>query len=536
MSDLPQDLKQQLEAKRDGYDDELTWQKHLLDGFTGRGGYEGKVKQDFVGFWGRAAYQYSRSVSFTKTKQQAFDTYLDAFSREDSVKFRRRQDVSNYLNYIEPTTSIKIGYLVRKPNKRSPLPTKLQEWIDRTGYDREFRKRALMTAVLGWFPMVVDMAKAPVDAITAEQTGEPDPYATMSLPVHLYDYALDEKNEFLWAKTAITYTRKAAWNAESVDVTRYTIWTRDDVTVYEIVGDGPPGEGSTTKHPFGKVPIVSWRADTSIEDPVKSASINAAIAPLCRRLFNLCSEMDEHIRCQVFAQLIWPGASPAGGESGEGGVSTGLVIGAEQRNVPYYLAPPASVAATIEARMTALIIEIYRISGIEYAKASGVQSSAQSKENEFEKTNVSIASLAQALARADRETLILVGRGLGIAEEELQKIEVVAHESYADAALGDEMAQAMDAVTLQIGRQATVEIMQRLIQKLLPGLSSDKRKIIFSEIEEAVDQAIKDKEAAAEVAIQAAQDPSAVTGATTGKSDHADGAAKPPDESQGIEG
>lgn len=531
MADLSQDLKQQLEAKREGYDDELVWQRHLLDGFTGRGGYEGKVRQDAVGFWGRAAYQYSRAISFTQSKGQC-ETYLDSFNREDSVKFQRRKDVACYLNYIEPTTSIKIGYLVRKPNKRNMLPEKLEEWVERTGYDLEFRKRALVTAVLGWFPMVVDMPATPDGARSSAETGEPDPYVTLGLPCHLYDYALDEQGEFIWAKMVLTYTRKEAWNAAAVSITRYTIWTRDDVTVFESVKDGALTLLGTRPHTFGQVPIVSWRADTSIEDPIKSASINAAIAPLCRRLFNLCSEMDEHIRCQVFAQLIWPGSSPAGNEGGEGGVSTGLVIGAEQKNLPFYLAPPASVAATIETRMTALIQEIYRIIGIEYERASGVQSSAQSKENEFAKTNVAIVALAQALARAERETLILVGRGLGCSEEELQAITVTAHESYADAALGDELAQAMDALTLAIGRQAKIELLQRLIQKLLPGLDAKTKSVIESEIAEAIDQAQKDAEAVAASVDTAAGD---ATGDPTAKSDHPDGPAKPADEGQGIE-
>jgi hypothetical protein len=154
------------------------------------------------------------------------------------------------------------------------------------------------------------------------------------------------------------------------------------------------------------------------------------------------------------------------------------------------------VAATLETRINNTVIEIYRIAGVEYERASGVKSSAQSKENEFEKTNVGIASLAQALATADRETLILVGRALDCSEDELQAIQCVAHESYADAALADELEQVVEALTLSVGNTAKCELLKRLVQRLLPGLDAKTRETIDDEIDAAVEQAQKDEEAA----------------------------------------
>ncbi len=328
-------------------------------------------------------------------------SYLDRFNAEDAIKYQRRVDVAHYLNYVEPTTAIKVGYIARKPHKRNNVPPEVLEWIERTGYDKDFRRRALVTAVLGWFPLLVDMPSSPAEALTVEQTGKLDPYVVLNLPCHLFDYELDDQGAFVWAKLGVTSRHKPAWNQDAVETTRYTVWTRTDWTVYEVT-DSVVSQTAHGTHAYGAVPLVSWRADTSVEDSVKAKSMNANIALECRRLFNLVSEMDEHIRCQVFAQLVWPGAAPAGNNTGTGGVSTGLVISDQAKVVPFYLAPPPSIAATLEARIVATIIEIYRISGVEYAKASGVNTSAQSKEVEFEKTNVQIAALAQALARADR--------------------------------------------------------------------------------------------------------------------------------------
>lgn len=489
---------QKLEATRGGYEDESVWQKFLLDSYVGSGGYLGRIPRPLTGFWGQVAQSYS---VFTMLQQgvsgKDVDTYLDRHDKEDDQKFNRRKNVANYSNYVRAITNLKISYIERKPNKRNGLPDELSKWIEETGYDKEMRRRMLVAAVLGWFPMLVDMPTKPLNAMTAAQAGKLEPYCVLNLPVHLLDYELDDNAEFVWAKVKSSFVEKTTWDAAAVEVERYTIWTRTDFTVWERRGGS--GEASvvkeTTPHKFGQVPIVPWRADISVVDDVKADSVNADLVEKVRRLFNLESELDEHIRSQVFALLIWPGSAPAGNEGATGGTQNGLLIGADQKNLPMYLAPPPSVSATLEARVEKTIMEIYRIGGVEYERASGVKSSAQSKENEFSKTNAQIASIAKAMADADRRTLILVGRAKGISDDKLKQIEVVPHESYADESLGDELEQAIQALTISLlGKLAKVEILKRLAQKLLPGMSADTWKTIQAEIEEAVEQEATDAE------------------------------------------
>jgi hypothetical protein len=493
-------LKQQLDQTRDGYDEESTWLRFLLDAYTGGGGFQGRIKQPPAGFWGAVAESFSSLLALaTHSDVQGMGgSYLDQYKREDADKYARRVAVSHYLNYVRPTTNLKISYIIRKPHKRNNVPPALQDWIDRTGYDKDFRRRALVTAVLGWFPMLVDMPEVPKAARTQADAGTREPYTVLCLPCHLRDYQLDEQGEFLWAKMAQSFQRKDAWDSEAVTVTRYTIWTRDEFTVYEAVGDQVTEQPRTGRHTFGRVPVVAWRSDTAVEDPIRADSINADIAHEVRRLFNLISELDEHIRSQVFALLVVPGGTPPAGGA-ELGVENGLVIDREQKNVPFFLAPPGSVAATLEARIVATVVEIYRLARVEYTRPSGTNSSAQSKEREFSPTNLSIADLASSLAAGDRETLITVGRGLSIAEETLQQLECVAHESYADEALDQELEQAVEALTIrELGAQFRVELLKRLAQKLLPSMSTETRKVIESEIEEQVKQAEREAVAAAE--------------------------------------
>lgn len=487
-------VQEALDRTRAGYEEECVWLRFLVDAYTGGGGFQGRVHQAPAGFWGTVSEAYA--TLDLRGMETSGSSYLDPYHREDSDKYTRRVKVAHYLNYVKPTTNLKISYLVRKPHKRNNVPDELADWIARSEYDRGFRRRALCAAVLGWFPLLVDLPRRP-NARTAAEQGDMDPYAVLSLPCHLRDYELDEQGEFVWAKMATVFTRTEAWDSEPVEVTRYTVWTREDFTVYEVIGTGRESKPTTGKHPFKRVPIVSWRTDTSVEDHIKADSINADIAPECRRLFNLLSELDEHLRSQVFALLIVPVSSPTPTESLVLGTENGIQVSAEQKNLPQYLAPPASIAATLESRIEATIIEIYRMARVEYDRASGVHSSAQSKQQNFEQTNLAIVDLATSLAEADRETLILVGRGLGIAEEQLQQIECVAYESYASEDLSIELEQATAALTIkELGKQARVELLVRLAQQLLPNMTAETRKVVESEIEEAVMQAEKDAEAA----------------------------------------
>lgn len=488
--------------------------RFLIESYTGSGGYQGRVRQPATGWWGAAAAAYSQysTLSRALSDQTAGEngSYLDRFPREDADKYDRRVMVAHYLNYVRPTTNLMISYLVRKPHTRSNVPEAVEQWIERTKYDEDFRRRALATAVLGWVPLLVDLPPADPNAITQAQAGKPDPYAVLGLPCHLRDYQLDEQGRFVWAKMAHCFSRREAWNQDAVQVTRYTIWTATDFTIYECVDDGEPSQPVTAPHPFKQVPIIPWRADTSVEDFVKADSVNADIALEGRRLFNLMSELDEHIRAQVFALLVLPKFS-AGGEDGsvDVGTTNGIECSHDQKNLPFFLAPPASVADTLEKRIAATVVEMYRMRRQEYERASGVESSAQSKQQNFEPTNLSIADLAASLAKADRDTLILVGRGLGVSEEELQKIECVAHESYATEDLNLELEQVTGALAIrELGSRVRVEILTRLAQKLLPHMSADTKKVVESEIEAAVLKAEQ------EAAVMAEAEAAALAGKT----------------------
>jgi hypothetical protein len=498
-------LQEALDAKRAKYEDECAWQKFLLESFLGCGGYQGRVKQPPAGWWGSAAEAYSSFLTLTLHGAEAFemDTYLDRHIREDAEKFGRRAQVAHYLNYVRPITELKISYVVRKMHTRTGVPKEIEDWIERTGYDTGFRRRALIAAVLGWFHVIVDKPEVPASAQTAAQAGNIDPYITVMLPCALYDYEVEDgTGELVWAKYCQAYSRRATFDAHCVLIRRYTIWTRTEFVVYETEEVNSkvsaPEQKQKRAHKYGCVPAASWRANTSVEDPVKADSLNADIAVEARRLFNIYSEFDEHIRGQAFALLVLPQSTAPSGEgekAAEVGVENGLIIDPNQKNVPYYLAPPADLAETFETRIERSVIEIFRMARVEYTRASGVKTSAQSKSEEFEQTNLAIADFAASLAQADRETLILVGLAMGLPRERLDKITCQPHDSYATEDLNDELEGVISAAGLPMGVTFKSELLKRLAGRMLPNLDAVKRRRIASEIDDAAVKAEQEKAA-----------------------------------------
>jgi hypothetical protein len=523
-----------LAAKRAAYREEGCWQRFLLDSYTGCGGYMGKVKQPPAGYWGSAADQYrefswDRAGDFVRNDES--DTYLDRFPREDFEKFGRRKAVAHYTNYCRPITNLLVSYIVKKPFDRI-LPQKIADWVERTNYDSGFRKRALTCAVLGWFPVLVDKAAVDPDARSAADTGAPEPYIAERLPCQMTDYQLNEAGEFEWVKFETSEVVKRAWNDDAVKVTKYALWDARGWATFESVDGADARQTGTGTHDFGRVPVVSWRAAASVEDHVKAASIIADVAVEGRRLFNLTSELDEHIRGQVFALLAVPQRTPAANaESPDLGVENGLLFDPDTKHLPQFIAPPSTVAATLETRMTNSIIEIYRIARVEYDRASGTTSSAQSKQANFEQTNALLCDFADALAEADYETLYLVGVGLGCSESELATLSVTAHSSYATDDLTVELQQTIDACTLvDFGDEAKKLIMKRAVRQLIPNMTADQQKAVDADIDETIEQAAKDAEAMAQAAADAL-DTSAEAGDGTdapAEDDPADGGRREP--------
>jgi hypothetical protein len=497
------DLLQQLEQTRSGYADEVAWHRFLIDAYTGGGGFQGSIKQPAHDYWGGAAATYSTSTTASGARSLSdVNSYLDRYPREDLDKYNARVASSHYTNYVAPLTDLKCGYIRKRPHTVRERPERLDEWHTDTdgrgtSFERVRRIMEVRAAGLGWCPALVDLPPDERDkdgnalSLTQAQANALGrvPKIIPLYPANLVDYEADESGSFVWAKIRTDHVERTGWQDKGVAVCRYTIWTRDGFDVYEV-RDKVASQVSSGTHDFGRVPVPILRHKEDPDDPVRGLPMHGAVSLEAKALFNRTNELEEHCRSQVFALLVLAmGNSENQGETTVG-VQNGLIIDPEQKNQHYYLAPPASVAETLEKRLEASIREMYRVAGIEYTKPSGGEiKSGTARRWEFEQTNQLVAGYAANLARWETDVDHLAAVGLGISEDEIAKQTIEPAQEFGVEDLAVDIKNVIDTLTLNVGATASQALKMRVVEQQLPNMSPEMRADVEEELQAAEDEA-----------------------------------------------
>lgn len=476
-------LIEQLRAVRPDHQVEKDAHRFLLEAYSGSGGFAPRLSAPPASWWGAAATDYASNTIWSRGVG-AVSSWLDRFPREDEKKYAGRAAVAYYENYVEPLTDLKCSYVLREPFASHDEPDVVSAWKrnvdgDETTWQEWLPDIVAAAATLGWAPVLVD-APPVQDGLSRAQAPDAAPRLSMLFPSQLLEWSSDGKR-LHWVKVRTDHIERDSWTSAPVRVERYAIWTPTTVTVYRVVIEAekePRVEDPVEyTHGFGRVPIAILRHGSG-GDPLRGRPMHWSVAQLNKRLFNLASELDEHTRAQVFALLVYP--DPPLGPNGEVdlGNFNGLITAGDTKNEPHYIAPPASVAATLTACAEAIVRSIYRLARVEFSRPSGAAVSGVSREYEFEQTNRALGDFARNIARFDLDVSDLVGAANGVAVEVRRKHRVDPPRSFAVQDLERDMKVAMDAVTLGLGETATTRIKQNVVRRVLPNLSgADQAKI-----------------------------------------------------------
>jgi hypothetical protein len=505
-------LLESLERTRADYEVEQAWHRLLIDGYSGGGGFSGAVTQPEAGFWGAAAEIYSGiDVGSRRSSKVNRLTYLDRFPREDSPKFNARIDIAHYPNYIQALTDLKLSFVLRKPMTVTDRPPAVEEWredIDGMGttWDEILPEIALRAATVGWVPVIVDMPPAPVD-----ENGDPRdltranadelglrPTVVPLFPANLTDYQIGPTGQFDWAKIRTDHIEQPDPFGSTMAVTRYTIWFIDRFEQYEVTKDSHTGSRTAfattppggVAHSFGEVPIAILTHKAALDDPVKGLPMHGQETTEAKRLFNCHSELDEHLRSQVFAVLVL--AADENEEEGEVTVGTDnlLYLDPNSSNQHYYMAPPGTVAQAYETRIETIIQELYRMARVEFTRPGATRQavSGVARKFEFAQTNAALAIFAQSIARFEEHIDFLVAIASGVSEEEAEQERITAPQSFDIDDLQEELQLAMDAITgLTVGATAERLLRERVIKQLIPNMSDEDATAVEEELAEVSD-------------------------------------------------
>lgn len=488
---------------RDGYEDECRRHRFLLDAYAGTGGFSGRVRAETASWWGWAADAYSvgfAGSSSYSTTEDGITTYLDRFPREDLAKFKRRCDVVHYENHVQPCVDIPMSYLRRKPFTRDGVEA-LSEWMMNAdgaanSWDSLVMGQIVLRGVVtGSVPVLLDL---PAPATSGRMRTRADDIvegrSVRAIPLfgaHVLDYGADEDGSaFRWVKLRFDYVDRSGPLAPKVYRTEIRVIDEETMRVFHFERSESSGEPSFRRmeespNPFGAVPLVVFRPRPVDGDPYLGVSSILSIAGENRRLFNLHSELDEHIRSCVFAFLQVPVKDPKRAAEISAGSDSALVIDPDSRQSYAWIAPGPEVSSTLETRIENTVSSIYRMARLEFARGTPVTSAASgvSRAYEFEATNRSICDTALWLARFDETVLRVVSRAMPSPPPE-SEIRTTPADSYdiedLDRELGTLAAMGRD----RFGPTATAEARKRLVRKLVPNLTDKALVVIDREIED----------------------------------------------------
>lgn len=506
-------LAERLRATHEGHDKRIEAERLYLDAYAGTGGFQGRAHLPTSSYWGWAADAYSGASVLRRiaTGADSLDdsTYLDRHPREDGAKFLRRKRVVHYENHVAPCVDIPISYLRRKPLTRTGLTPPVEAWMANadgcgTSWDEMLMTTILLRGVVaGSCPVMFDLPAVPEaesadgaeSALRTRAHDIAEGRTVKAIPLfsaNVLDWSTDDDGGFEWVKLAWQRERRPDPLGLPECVTEVRILFPDRIDVYEIrTPEGEPETATrvgTYPHPFGDVPFVVFQPKSLGDCPVHGISLIHDIASEARRLFNLHSELDEHIRSTVFAFLQYPTKNAAKAEL-EIGAGSAIAIDPDSKQPLAYIAPPDSVAKTLETRIENTISAIYAMARLAFARGQQVSAAASglSRAYEFESTNRAIADTAQALARFDALALDLVADVVDPALEAVtgEEIRTSPAVSYDVEELDKELATLETAARNRLGPTAMAELRKRVAKQLLPNTDPAIMATIESEIDTA---------------------------------------------------
>ncbi|HML33844.1 hypothetical protein [Sporomusa sphaeroides] len=346
--------------------------------------------------------------------------YLIKHPREPAEKFTKRKELSYYLNYVAPVVNSHVDPVFRVEAAR--------DWGAETSSSKRRRRRKDNDLFSGFFKdvtttgaplpkfmksaariaklqavafIVVDNATEQPGNMAAVLKSRAYPYAYIVKPKQVTNYQVNKAGKLI----SITYTVAADNSGSNGQKTETWTWTE---TTWKCIG--AEGGEKSGEHKLYRVPVVPLFGKDRDPGDMKPQSEFYNMARVNKRIFNLCSEIDELIRNQSFSVFTYP----MGNDQDQEDVKK-IVTGTENAmgydgtlsNKPEYTTPDSAPLEQLRQERKDLIAELYRMA--ELSHVTGVQEkvSGVAKAWDFETTNRTLADFANNCEQAERDIAVL---------------------------------------------------------------------------------------------------------------------------------
>jgi hypothetical protein len=485
----------------------------LLDSYFGAGGYEDGSYLDW----------HPREVR-TDDKGNIV---------EQLPKFKARRSRAYYYNVIKTVVDVPVAYVFQSPIGRDGHQYFLDFVNDCTGrgtsLNTMMEELTRYARLFGVMFFLIDKPKptAPVetkgDELAQAKSGV-RPRIIPIFPSDLCDFFIED-GKLKWVKVLERFeTSDGPMNGKRVGY-RIRIWTETEwflynvVTINEPIDDlyssipgtkievpapkepgtpGGPDDGGATlaesgTHDLGRVPLVGvYNQQPEFGEMFGTTDVFQS-ARLNRRIYNLCSELDEILRDQTFSILTIPTDDTEEPGKKVVGTTNGLYYKPTQGGMkPEFISPDGSCAATIRENITALRTEIYRSASMQYSEGVEQVRSGVSRQWNFDQTNRFLSSISKRCEAAEREAAWFVLKWMGIDPTSKFKdangvdkaaFDIQYPDTFDVADLMQEIELADALIAMRISKNFGSRVAKGLVRQKFPDLTKEERDLINKEID-----------------------------------------------------
>jgi hypothetical protein len=462
-------------------------------------------------------------------------TYLDHHQREvrtDTVgtvleeyqKFKDRKARCYYPNIIKTVVNVPVSYIYQAPITRDGHDKYKEFRDDCTGrgthINTMFEELSRYARIFGVMFFVVDRPASDKAVEDMTKADDDDPALRPRLipvfPYDIVDYHISD-GRLRWAKILERYEESDDPMEAKKCGYRIRLWTETEWSLYDVetIDQMTPNRYSTAlkasltipvpkepgdktrrsrkptatrigggPHKLGRVPLIGvYNEEPEFNDLFGTTDIFQS-ARVARRLFNLCSELDEIIRDQTFSIFIVPTDNTDDTQDQVVGTQNAVYVKVNSGGMmPAFVAPPDGPAMVIRNEINEHRTEIYRAASMQYAEGAVNVRSGVAKQWNFDQTNRFLAGLAKRGETAEKAAgeLALLWRGVTPKEGDV-KVQYPSQFNVAD--MMSEIEQADAIITMRLSKTFNQKVAEDLVAKRFPNLSKDERDKIVKEIAE----------------------------------------------------
>lgn len=413
-------------------------------------------------------------------------TYLIAHPREKEDKYKRRQQLAYYTNFVKPVVDAQVNPIFKQEPNRQNTSSLYKLFINNvdgndTSLTRFMKKAAIRAKLHGVEFIMMDMAEVDESSvITNKDVVEQRlfPYLYLVSPSNIIDYAVDKFGRLIYLKYMVSNMSIDESGNKNMFDEVYT-WT-ESYCIKEV-------GGKTTKvlNTIGEIPVIPIYGAINNSDDFIPQSDVYAIARTNLALYNATSELRERNRAQAFSILTYPLAEDDDYESGSEAINVGVndvLMYRSGRSSPAFITPPASPSDVILSEISFMIQQIYRMANMkDNQTVSQYNVTGIAKEYDNQNLYQVILELAQGLQKAEYKIARIFNKYTN--ESKSNNLSIVYNNEFGVVDTTSALNSAIQSLALNICPDFNLQLKKQVIRSVLTSVDSNVVEQIINNLE-----------------------------------------------------